>query len=104
MERAMHHFSNAIKIPNLMCRGFVCKTNLPSNTAFRGFGAPQAMLVGETIIHHVAESLKMDVNKVLLKFKYSIETILKYLIIIKFKILELNYAIVLTCRLNIMIK
>ncbi|KAK9500947.1 hypothetical protein O3M35_002104 [Rhynocoris fuscipes] len=64
MERAMHHFSNAINIPNVKCRGFVCKTNLPSNTAFRGFGAPQSMLVGETFIHQVAETLNIDVNKV----------------------------------------
>lgn len=45
---------NAYKFPNLRCRGRVCKTNLPSNTAFRGFGFPQAGLVTEVCITEVA--------------------------------------------------
>lgn len=32
------------KWPALAVAGVVCKTNLPSNTAFRGFGGPQAMV------------------------------------------------------------
>ncbi|XP_020840560.1 aldehyde oxidase 1 [Phascolarctos cinereus] len=45
---------NAYKIPNLRCRGLVCKTNLPSSTAFRGFGFPQAALITESCITKVA--------------------------------------------------
>lgn len=60
MERAMFHFSNACFFENIICNGYVCRTNLPSNTAFRGFGAPQAMLLGETIIFHIAETLGLD--------------------------------------------
>jgi len=30
--------------------GRVCKTNIASNTAFRGFGAPQSMMISEAII------------------------------------------------------
>ena len=38
-------------------RGRVCKTNKVSNTAFRGFGGPQGMLVSEDIIDRVARHL-----------------------------------------------
>ncbi|XP_016051352.1 PREDICTED: aldehyde oxidase 4-like [Miniopterus natalensis] len=45
---------NAYFIPNFRCRGRACKTNLPSNTAFRGFGFPQGTLVAESYITAVA--------------------------------------------------
>ncbi|XP_040828095.1 aldehyde oxidase 4 [Ochotona curzoniae] len=45
---------NAYNIPNFRCRGRPCKTNLPSNTAFRGFGFPQATVVVESYITAVA--------------------------------------------------
>ncbi|XP_072835150.2 aldehyde oxidase isoform X2 [Pogona vitticeps] len=54
MENALLRMDNAYKIPNLLCQGWVCKTNLPSNTAFRGFGFPQSALVTETVITDVA--------------------------------------------------
>lgn len=37
----MFHFENSYYIPNAYVLGYSCKTNLPSNTAFRGFGGPQ---------------------------------------------------------------
>ncbi|XP_017768324.1 PREDICTED: xanthine dehydrogenase isoform X2 [Nicrophorus vespilloides] len=64
MERALLHFENSYKIPNARAVGYVCKTNLPSNTAFRGFGGPQAMFVAETILREVAEYLMKDVVEV----------------------------------------
>lgn len=60
MDRAMFHINNAYDIPNLRVEGWVCKTNIPSNTAFRGFGTPQAMLATETMMRHVARSLNRD--------------------------------------------
>jgi xanthine dehydrogenase/oxidase len=48
----------------------MCKTNLPTNTAFRGFGAPQGMMIAETYISHVASFLKMDPEKVRVNFTY----------------------------------
>ncbi|XP_010615897.1 aldehyde oxidase 4 [Fukomys damarensis] len=45
---------NAYHIPNFRCRGRACKTNLPSNTAFRGFGFPQATVVVEAYMASVA--------------------------------------------------
>lgn len=37
MERAMTHIDNCYNIPNVRLNGTLCKTNLPTNTAFRGF-------------------------------------------------------------------
>ncbi|XP_067213749.1 xanthine dehydrogenase isoform X2 [Linepithema humile] len=63
LDRAMFHVENSYKIPVLEVIGFMCKTNLPSNTAFRGFGGPQGMFVAENIIRHIADYLKLDVVK-----------------------------------------
>ncbi|UJR19997.1 hypothetical protein I4U23_023131 [Adineta vaga] len=60
MELAMLHMSNTYQFPNIRIRGRVCKTHLPSNTAFRGFGGPQAILACETIIEHMATYLQCD--------------------------------------------
>jgi xanthine dehydrogenase molybdopterin binding subunit len=60
LERAMFHIDNAYFIPNLRVVGKIWKTNIPSNTAFRGFGGPQGMAVVETVIDSVARQLKKD--------------------------------------------
>ena len=46
----MLHAENAYYIPDVEINGRVCFTNFPSNTAFRGFGGPQAMAAIENII------------------------------------------------------
>ncbi len=53
-DRAVFHLDNAYYIPHVEFSGVVAKTNLASNTAFRGFGGPQGMLVIEEIIDRVA--------------------------------------------------
>jgi xanthine dehydrogenase molybdopterin binding subunit/xanthine dehydrogenase small subunit len=53
-DRALFHLDNAYYIPSVEFRGQVAKTNLSSNTAFRGFGGPQGMLVIEEILDRVA--------------------------------------------------
>lgn len=58
MLRAMLHFENTYRIPNIRAQGWVCRTNLPSNTAFRGFGAPQSMLAAEYMIRNIAHAVK----------------------------------------------
>lgn len=63
MQRAMLHVDNAYYIPNLSVVGRVWKTNLPSNTAFRGFGGPQGMAVMETIIDCIARYLSAKGGK-----------------------------------------
>ncbi len=58
VSRAMFHCDNAYFIPNLMVKGFVCKTNVTSHTAFRGFGGPQGMVLIEDILDRVARAVK----------------------------------------------
>lgn len=55
--RAMLHVDNAYYIPNVDLKGYMAKTNRVSNTAFRGFGGPQGMLVIEDIIDRVARTV-----------------------------------------------
>jgi xanthine dehydrogenase molybdopterin binding subunit/xanthine dehydrogenase small subunit len=56
-DRAMFHIDNAYYIPAVEVSGRVAKTHLTSQTAFRGFGGPQGMLVIEEIIDRVARRL-----------------------------------------------
>lgn len=64
MERALFHIDNCYYIPNLKVTGTVWKTNLPSNTAFRGFGGPQGMAVVETVIDQIARTVKKDAAEI----------------------------------------
>lgn len=60
LERAMLHADNSYFTPNVHITGRAYKTNLPSNTAYRGFGGPQGMAAMETIIDRIARHLKLD--------------------------------------------
>ena len=60
LERALFHADNAYHIPNARIRGRACRTNLPPNTAFRGFGAPQGIFVIENVIEQIAAHLGLD--------------------------------------------
>ncbi|XP_063923155.1 xanthine dehydrogenase-like [Zophobas morio] len=60
LEHAITHFQNSYNIPVVRLEGYTCKTNLPSNTAFRGFGCPQAMFAAETMLQHIADYLNKD--------------------------------------------
>jgi xanthine dehydrogenase molybdopterin binding subunit/xanthine dehydrogenase small subunit len=53
-DRALFHLDNCYYIPAAEFRGQVAKTNLSSNTAMRGFGGPQGMVIIEEIIDRVA--------------------------------------------------
>jgi xanthine dehydrogenase molybdopterin binding subunit/xanthine dehydrogenase small subunit len=59
-DRAVFHLDNGYYIPNVQFKGFVAKTNLASNTAFRGFGGPQGMLTIEEILDRVARDLGLS--------------------------------------------
>jgi len=56
-DRALFHLDNSYYIPAVEFRGQVAKTHLSSNTAFRGFGGPQGMLVIEEIMDRIARRL-----------------------------------------------
>nr|XP_025960944.1 aldehyde oxidase isoform X4 [Dromaius novaehollandiae] len=63
-EVSLLKMDNAYRIPNLRCWGYACKTNLPSNTAFRGFGFPQSALVTETWITGIADKTGLSPEKI----------------------------------------
>jgi xanthine dehydrogenase large subunit len=67
LERTLFHATNSYFIPNVKATGISCRTNLPPNTAFRGFGGPQGMFVIETAIEKAANSLGLrayDIQKI----------------------------------------
>ena len=64
MDRALFHCVNAYKVPNVRVQGNLAMTNTVTNTAFRGFGGPQGMLVCETFVEHIAKEIGMDVSEV----------------------------------------
>jgi xanthine dehydrogenase large subunit len=60
LARALCHVDNAYWIPHVRVHGRIAKTNKTSNTAFRGFGGPQGMLVLEDILGRCAPLLGLD--------------------------------------------
>ena len=60
LERAVLHADNSYFIPNISVIGKAWITNLPSNTAFRGFGGPQGIAVIENAIDKIARFLSKD--------------------------------------------
>src|SRR4051812_22690430 len=59
-DRAMFHADNAYYLPAATITTKRMKTNTVSNTAFRGFGGPQGMMVAERAIDEIAWALKLD--------------------------------------------
>jgi xanthine dehydrogenase large subunit len=59
MERTLFHSTGAYFIPNTEVTVHSCRTNLPPNTAFRGFGAPQGMFMIEAAIAMAAREMKV---------------------------------------------
>ncbi|XP_075451587.1 xanthine dehydrogenase/oxidase isoform X2 [Ascaphus truei] len=64
IDRVLFHMDNTYKIPNIRGFGYLCKTNLPSNTAFRGFGGPQGMFVTEAWMTDVAQTCSLPPEQV----------------------------------------
>ncbi|XP_070786462.1 aldehyde oxidase 6 [Enoplosus armatus] len=64
VEKILLHMDNAYNIPNLIGRAAACRTNLPSNTAFRGFGVPQSIMVVENMVNDVAVVLGRPADQI----------------------------------------
>ncbi|MBA1272339.1 xanthine dehydrogenase molybdopterin binding subunit [Stutzerimonas azotifigens] len=60
VDRAMFHADNAYYLGDATINGHRCKTNLASNTAYRGFGGPQGMVAIEEIMDAIARKLGKD--------------------------------------------
>lgn len=63
LSRAMCHIDNAYMIPNVSVTGRIAQTNKTSQTAFRGFGGPQGMLVLENILGRCAPLIGLDAGE-----------------------------------------
>ncbi|HEU4522572.1 MAG TPA: xanthine dehydrogenase molybdopterin binding subunit [Thermoanaerobaculia bacterium] len=74
MGRAMTHVDNAYFLPDVEIRGTVCRTNMPPNTAFRGFGGPQGVCTIENVMEEIASTLKKDALDVRRANCYGVET------------------------------
>lgn len=72
MERTLLHAENAYYIANVEFTGTICRTNLPSNTAFRGFGGPQGVASMENIIEEIATYLGVDAFEIRRRNLYGI--------------------------------
>ncbi|SEQ73609.1 xanthine dehydrogenase, molybdenum binding subunit apoprotein [Solimonas aquatica] len=59
-DRAICHIDNAYFLEHVELVSHRCKTHTVSNTAFRGFGGPQGMMVIEGIVDDIARTLKAD--------------------------------------------
>src|SRR5688572_26527800 len=62
LERTLFHCTNSYFVPNVKAKAYSCRTHLPPNTAFRGFGGPQGMFVIESAIAKAADSLGIDAS------------------------------------------
>jgi xanthine dehydrogenase large subunit len=60
VTRALCHFDNAYYLSDVDIKALAGRTNTQSNTAFRGFGAPQGALAIEYIIDNIARVLGRD--------------------------------------------
>ena len=59
LARALFHCDNAYFIPALDATGLICRTHKTSQTAFRGFGGPQGMMVIEDVLDRIARTLAL---------------------------------------------
>lgn len=64
MDCIRDDFNGAYKIENLNFAGLVCKTNVPSTSAFRSYGSTEGLMVMEDIIFKIACKLDLSQNKV----------------------------------------
>lgn len=64
MERTLFHSTGSYFIPNVVATAYSCKTNLPPNTAFRGFGGPQGKFAMEAAIVTAADALGVDASQI----------------------------------------
>jgi xanthine dehydrogenase large subunit len=72
LTRALCHADNCYWLPNVRLRGYPCKTNTVSNTAFRGFGGPQGMFGIEAVVDVIARTLKIPTDTVRAKNYYGV--------------------------------
>ncbi|NHF74233.1 xanthine dehydrogenase molybdopterin binding subunit [Paracoccus xiamenensis] len=63
-DRALFHADNAYYYPDVLLRSHPQRTNTVSNTAFRGFGGPQGVIMAERLIEDIAYATGLDTLEV----------------------------------------
>ncbi len=63
-ERTLFHATNSYFVKNVKSTVHSCKTHLPPNTAFRGFGGPQGMFVIESAIAKAAHEIGVSAKQI----------------------------------------
>ena len=64
IARALTHVDNAYWLPHVRAVGLACRTNLQSNTAYRGFGGPQGVVVMEDALDRIALRVGLAADEV----------------------------------------
>lgn len=64
LARAMCHVDNAYRIPDIAVHGRIARCHRTSQTAFRGFGGPQGMIVIEDILGRIAQTLDIPAREI----------------------------------------
>ncbi|WP_261623470.1 xanthine dehydrogenase molybdopterin binding subunit [Nesterenkonia marinintestina] len=78
LSRALCHIDNAYSIPDVEVQGRIARTNKTSQTAFRGFGGPQGMLIIEDILGRCAPALGVAPDELRRRNLYSAGDITPY--------------------------
>ncbi len=60
LGRSFLHVCGSYRIPNIRVTGLSCRTNIPPNNAFRGFGVPQGTFAIEAALSAAACKLGME--------------------------------------------
>ena len=63
-ERTLYHATNSYFVQHVKSTVYSCKTHLPPNTAFRGFGGPQGMFVIESAIAKAAHEIGVTAHEI----------------------------------------
>ena len=75
MAHLLFNLDSVYSIDNVSATANICKTNKPSNTAFRGYGAPEAIHIIENIMYDVSNECQLartQVNIISMSDKHSI--------------------------------
>ncbi|HOW90025.1 MAG TPA: molybdopterin-dependent oxidoreductase, partial [Elusimicrobiales bacterium] len=60
LGRSFLHVCGSYRVPNLRVTGLSCRTNIPPNNAFRGFGVPQGTFAIEAALTRAAHELGVE--------------------------------------------
>lgn len=75
----MFHIENAYDFKSTEVTGRLVRSNIASHTAFRGFGGPQGMMLGESLMDKIATTLNLPADVVRQRNLYKSGSVTHYL-------------------------